>query len=216
MAFGSQPVDSNNWPIANVYVPGTGFKALQGGTAFTDASSNDSSPVRFELTSPSKATYCSAIYALNMVSGATDVFTLTGSASKLVKVLRVEFSATQITASAAFDARWVKRSTADTAGTTTSTNLYTAPVDSSMAAASATVLAYTANPTLGTQVGAPLISKYLIQLTSAVPQVIARDFANIPGGPITLRGTSDVFAFNMNGQTFNTNLTDMVMWWTEE
>jgi hypothetical protein len=51
MAFGNVPVDAGNVPIAETYVPGVGFRALQGSTLTnTDGSSNVSSPANFNLT----------------------------------------------------------------------------------------------------------------------------------------------------------------------
>ncbi len=50
MAFGAVPKDSSNIPIAETYVPGVGFVALQGSTnTNTDGSSNQSSPGNFNL-----------------------------------------------------------------------------------------------------------------------------------------------------------------------
>jgi hypothetical protein len=93
MAFGSTPADSNNIPIGCVYVPGTGFKALQGASKyFTDASSNDSAPVRVEEVGGSKATYTYAINSLAPPATATDIMVLRGSATKLVKVVRIQVS----------------------------------------------------------------------------------------------------------------------------
>lgn len=51
MAFGAVPKDSGGIPIAETYVPGTGFIALQGSTLTnTDGSSNTSTPANFNLT----------------------------------------------------------------------------------------------------------------------------------------------------------------------
>jgi hypothetical protein len=50
MAFGAVPKDSGNIPVAETYVPGVGFVALQGSTLTnTDGSSNQSSPGNFNL-----------------------------------------------------------------------------------------------------------------------------------------------------------------------
>lgn len=50
MSFGNVPVDAGNVPIAETYVPGTGFVALQGSTnTNTDGSSNKSTPANFNL-----------------------------------------------------------------------------------------------------------------------------------------------------------------------
>src|SRR5437667_9906958 len=118
MAFGSTPADSNNIPIGCVYVPGVGFKALQGGTLFTDSSSNDSAPARMEVVSGSKATYTYAINALALLASHTDLFVLRGSATKTVKVIHFELSGLATT-SAQVIALLKKHTIADTGGTGT-------------------------------------------------------------------------------------------------
>lgn len=50
MAFGNVPKDAGQIPVAETYVPGTGFIALQGSTnTNTDGSGNQSSPGNFNL-----------------------------------------------------------------------------------------------------------------------------------------------------------------------
>ena len=50
MAFSNQPVDSNGVPIANVYVPGSGFIATSGSTnTNTDGQNNTSTPVALDI-----------------------------------------------------------------------------------------------------------------------------------------------------------------------
>lgn len=51
MAFGNVPKDASNIPVAESYVPGVGFVAMQGSTnTNTDGSSNQSAPANFNLT----------------------------------------------------------------------------------------------------------------------------------------------------------------------
>lgn len=51
MSFGNVPVDAGSVPIAETYVHGVGFVALQGSTnTDTDGSSNKSTPANFNLT----------------------------------------------------------------------------------------------------------------------------------------------------------------------
>jgi len=95
-------------------------------------------------------TYSAAIGALVTAGAATDIFTITGSATKTIRITRIRIGGNSTTAT------WhiflgIKRSTANTGGT--STVLTRVPHDSLNAAATATIRAYTANPTLGTTVG---------------------------------------------------------------
>src|SRR6266702_1925230 len=121
MAFGSTPADNNNIPAGSVYVPGVGFKVLQGGTLFTDASSNDSAPVRVEQAGGSKATFSAGITGLVPVTAATDIFTITGSATKLVKVTHIAiYGSSTLAAETILPIALLKRSSADLTGTSTS------------------------------------------------------------------------------------------------
>ncbi|SRR6266568_423665 len=224
MAFGSTPTDSSTIPIGCVYVPGVGFKAIQGGTLFTDGSSNDSAPVRMELTGGSKATFSAGITGLVPVTAATDIFTITGSATKLVKVTRLAITGSATLATAAIlPIAILKRSSADLTGTSSSPTRVAH--DSGNAAVSATVLAYTANPgTLGTLVGAIRNIRAFLQFTPItatefpmMPPLYIEDFGMRGSQPIVLRGTGDVLAVNLNAVATITGwLFDISVEWTEE
>src|SRR5690242_6665608 len=112
-----------------------------------------------------KATYAAYIQGLAVASSATDVFTITGSASKLTRVSRIRISGIKTTAGADVDVQAVKRSTANTGGT--STNPVLVPYDSASPAAASTVTAYTANPTLGITVGVIAVDSVFIPLATA-------------------------------------------------
>lgn len=163
----------------------------------------------------SKATYSAAIIGLVAANTPTDIFTLTGSSTKTIRVLRAEFSATQTTAGVR-DLVLLKRSTANTGGTST---IPTAtPHDSTSAVATAVVHAYTANPTLGTLVGIIRAKKLVIDVTSKSGPVdrVEFFFAITPSQAIVLRGTSEVFSINLNSVTSAGNLIDLFIEWTEE
>lgn len=66
-----------------------------------------------------KATYAAAIVGLASVAAATDLFTITGSASKTVRITRVSISGLATSASA-IAVPLIKRSAANTGGTATS------------------------------------------------------------------------------------------------
>lgn len=161
------------------------------------------------------ATYSASVLNLAAAATPTDVFTLTGSATKLVKILRVVFSATSTTETS-YNAILLKRSTANSAGTsTTQTNV---SHDSNNAAATAIARAYTANPTLGTLVG-NLHAFKAISPAAAPGQpgnvVTVFDFS-LHGQPIVLRGTGEVFSLNLGGVTITGNSFDVSVTWTEE
>lgn len=148
--------------------------------------------------------------------GATpqDVFTITGSATRLVQVLRMSLVTVQTTAGMN---AWslVKRSTANTLGT--SAAVTRVPTDKAYPAATATVLQYTANPTVGTLIGAIWSGR----VTSPVPASAVGDFekcvvAANRGVLATLSGIADVLAWNFGGVALPAGLSvQAVVSWTE-
>jgi len=223
MTVGSTPRDSGNIPLGCVGVPGDSIpQQIQGGAEFTDANSNITAPIRAELTPGSKATFSAAITGLVPVTGATDIFTVTGSATKLVKVTRLVITgSTTLAANVILPITLLKRSTADTAGTSTAPTRVAH--DSLNAAVTATVLAYTANPTTGTLVGAYRNLRMTLQLTPqtatdfpiSLPYI--EDFGQRGGQPIVLRGVAEVFAVNLAAiATITGWLFDISVEWTEE
>lgn len=172
-----------------------------------------------------KATYSAAKVGLVPASSATDIFTVTGSATKTVRITRIALTATTTSATpAALDVLLLKRSTANTGGTSTGSPT-AVPHDSDNAAVSATVLAYTANPTVGTLVGTALRNAKFFQTlgTSTATDFPAKDqivweFGRHAGAQaIVLRGTSEVLAINLNGVTATATASfDIDVEWTEE
>lgn len=163
-----------------------------------------------------KNTYRASATALASAASATDIFTLTGSASKTIRVTRLEISDQQTTAAAAQIIVAV-RSTANSSGTSTAPTAV--PHDSNSPAASATVLKYTANPTTGNLVG-NLFAGYVFLAAPATATVgsdkVILDYGNRPGQAIVLRGTSQVLAVNLNSATVTGGAFDVNVEWTEE
>jgi hypothetical protein len=222
MTYGATPRDSGSIPLGCAYVPGVGLVAIQGGRKTTDASANDSAILQTSSKDGLDATYSAAITNLVPAASATDIFTLTGSATKTIRITRVSVSATSSAATAAaLDCVLLKRSTANTAGT--STNPTKVPYDSASAAATATVNAYTANPTTGTLVGNFHVQKLIQPLATYTAtdfppmQPIIWEFGIRPSQAIVLRGTGEVFAVNLNGVTATATASfDISIEWTEE
>jgi len=164
-----------------------------------------------------KATYsATSALAFASASSATDIFTITGSASKTVRVLRIGFSGTQTTAGTV-NVLAIKRSSANSGGTSASA---TAVVhDSTDGAVSATVLNYTANPTsLGTAVGTVRAVRAFIPTTgtAASSQFYEFDFGEWAEKAVVLRGTSQVLALNLNATTVTGGAWTCWVEWSEE
>lgn len=165
-----------------------------------------------------KATYRASIQGLAAVTGCTDLFTITGSATKTVRVTRIELSGTIATAAMYLDVQGIIRSTANATGTSTSPTVV--PLDSNDPAGTAVVRAYTANPgTLGTAVGTITSDKVLLPLTGTpiATQRLVYDFGNRPAKAVVLRGATQVFALNLNAATIaNATSIDCAIEWSEE
>jgi hypothetical protein len=171
-----------------------------------------------------KATYSAAKVGLVPGASATDIFTITGSASKTIRVTRIEIVGTSTSATpAALDVLLLKRSTANSAGTSTGSPTPVAH-DSTDAAPSATVLSYTAPPTTGTLVGTALRNQKLMLALATYTATdfppmdrVNWEFGNRPSKAVTLRGTNEVLAVNLNGVTPTaTASVDVMIEWSEE
>jgi hypothetical protein len=160
------------------------------------------------------ATY-SAAATFTVASSPTDVFTITGSATKTVRILSVEISSTETTASN-ITYSLILRSTANSGGT--STTLVVGEHDSNNAAATAVVRSYTANPTLGTTNATIRNCKWVpcTPGTAGGSFVQRWDFTESPAQNIVLRGTSQVLAVNLNGLTQSGNSYCISVTWVED
>lgn len=162
-----------------------------------------------------RQTFSAAVNGLVSGTAATDIFTITGSGTKTIRVLRIQLSGTQ-TLSASVNVFLVKRSSANTGGT--STTLTLVPHDSNNSAATATVRSYTVNPTvLGTTVGSLRTERLTIPAPAAlIDDDIVWSFGDRPGQAIVLRGTAEVLAINLAGTTVAGSSLDISIEFTEE
>lgn len=150
-----------------------------------------------QLVSSTVSTYSTTTGVVGTAATATDVFTIYGSGTKTIKVLKVYLDTTQTIAGTNI---WIlmKRSTANTGGTSTAT--VRVPHDSNNAAATATALIYSANPAaLGTLVGNIAVSKVFSPPIGTFGDEYLWDFDQLNGEPITLRGTGEGLTLNFNG-----------------
>lgn len=193
MGNGASGTGAQRVTIAN---DSTGQVKLAAGTAFIGSAA---------LTDGTKATYSAAKVGLVPAGSATDIFTVTGSGTTTVRVTRITITATTTSATpAALDVLLVKRSTANSGGTSTGSPT-PVPHDSTNAAVTATVLSYTANPTTGNLVGTAIRNAKLFQTlaTYTATDFPAKDqiiweFGNRASQAIVLRGTGEVLAVNLN------------------
>ena len=168
-------------------------------------------PITFET-----ATYRACANVAPDAAGATDILTLYGSGSTITRLRRLEVEM-HSTATASLDLYVIKRSTANTLGT--SAAMTRVPLDSSNAAATATATSYTANPTLGTAVGDILITQVR---SHAATGAFATDRIIWPLNPadaqnVTLRSTAEGFNVNLNASNVAIAglRVDLCIEWTE-
>jgi hypothetical protein len=217
----AQPLDGNGRTIefagfdpstGQFIVPATSPATVPSGQNFSVAA------LQFAPVDGGKASYAAAISGLVPAASATDIFTITGSATKTVRVIRVEVSGiatTILDTSVAL----IVRSSADLTGTSTSPAAV--PYDSTNAAATATIKAYTANPgTLGTTVGTIRSSKLLFNLAAPTAGSesgrLIEDFGDRPTQAVVLRGVAQVLAVNLAGVTVAGGSVDISIEFTEE
>lgn len=166
---------------------------------------------------PTRATYSASSAAFASASSGTDIFTIYGSASKTITVRRIVVTGTQTTAGT-INVFLVKRSTANTGGT--SASVTAVPQDSVNPAATATILSYTANPTgLGTAVGNVRASKMFVPAPATATNqspLISWDFGLEESQGLILRGASQGLCVNLSGVTVTGNSWIIWVVWMEE
>jgi len=168
-------------------------------------------------TNGTRATFHYVAQDITPVATATDVLVLSGSATKVIRVTKVVIVGTATVASI-YDHYVVKRTVANTAGT--STNVTAAKSDSSDDAQTATLALYTANPSaVGTGIAVEANKTYLS--ASATPGAAALPstytFGTRNDKAIVLRGTSESLAINFGGQAVPSGASlYLSIEWTED
>lgn len=143
----------------------------------------------------------------------TDFFGATGSATKKVKIVSIKIYAQESQLLGGGTIRTmnvIKRSTANTGGTTAA--IVRVPLDSSTAVPTATIVAYTANPTLGATVGT--IGAH--QLTHPINSTISAQYGlELIDAPIVLNNASEGIYLNGLGVTRPNNNYSITIIWEE-
>lgn len=160
-----------------------------------------------------RATYSAAVSNLASAALSTDIFTISGSGTKTIRVTKISIDGFAATGGN-FTINLIKRSAANTAGTSTvQTNV---PHDSASAAGTAVVRAYTANPSaLGTAVGTFRSNRVFISgVVTAASSEDEQQFGDL-GQEIVLRGASEFLCMNLAGVTITTPALNIWCEWTE-
>lgn len=170
------------------------------GTAVLPASAVGPSQSNIQIY-PKLSTYSAVITALTPAAAGTDIFTLTGSSSKIVTVQRFGCTGTSTAAGSQMVGVYT-RTIADTGGT--ATNPTVMKLDSANAASTAVVAAYTANPTISSSGTFGLVKTGLLQ-TPAPASIATSNGFYLTGNytdvtqSVTLRGAAQQVAFSLLG-----------------
>lgn len=164
-----------------------------------------------------KASFAAAISGLTVANAGTDFFTITGAAGRKIIINRISFSGIA-TSAAAVPITLIKRSAANTGGTSTTPTAV--PVDSANATSpQGIVRAYTANPSaLGTAVGTVSAVRVILSTASASVGSTPIEFnlERMFHRPVVLNDATEVLSLNFGAQTVAGNSLDLMIAWTEE
>jgi hypothetical protein len=161
---------------------------------------------------PAGLTTYVAVGSGTLASTPTDIATLSGNATNTVIVTGVEVTCTQTT-SGINDIFLTKHSAADTGGT--SIAMTTIPLDSGNAAAVSAPLWYTANPTVGTTLGAVDRAKLAFLTTTTAAPADIYIWRPTMGQSVVLRGTAQQLGINLNGATTGGAACNVTFRWIE-
>ncbi len=159
----------------------------------------------------------SAAGTITLAAAATDVLMLSGSGTKVITITSVRLTGVA-TANTTANPQLVKRSALDTGGTSTS-NTTIGKHDSNNATSTATILAYTANPTPGANAGVFRQQQmtFGIATSSTVPIVpVEWDFTTRNAQGFKLRGSAECMTISMQGVTVTGGFLTYSIEWTEE
>ena len=147
-------------------------------------------------TEGTKTTYSVGLGGFTPAATATDFLSIVGSGTKTVRVTRISISGIA-TAAATVEIQLIKRSSANTGGTSSAATVV--PHDSNDAGATAAVNSYSANPTgLGTTVGTVRAAKLNLGAAGAAG-VVEWNFTTRNSKGLVLRGAAQSLNLNWGG-----------------
>lgn len=171
-----------------------------------------------------KQTYSAGFIGLVPAASATDVICIAGSATKQIKIQSIKLSGSAGTA-VSLPITVIRRASVNTGGTAASTTANPANTiskrDTTFATATATLIAYTANPTITdaspTYMDSAEIT--LVVTSSAIAPILLFDYgrnnADLLSPPV-LRGIAQQICLNFNAISISSGLLNGVITWTEE
>lgn len=152
-----------------------------------------------QITDNKETAYCGSTPVFTTAASATDIFNFKGSSTKTIYIRKIKWKQSNSTAASAHHIYLVKRSTANSGGT--SSAITAVPLDSNFSSATASGVYYTANPSsLGTSLGTITHIYCIFSTFYSYDQSTLFDSTK-GGAPIVLRGTSESISVSYNGYT---------------
>jgi hypothetical protein len=163
------------------------------------------------VTYGSVATYGVQDASVNLPATPTDVVTLTGSATKTIRIKKVVVSGLANTTAGTMDVSLYLRLVADASGT--STTVVAAKYDSADASPTAVVKEYSVLPDITAGSTALKTKKLNFGLKGAAGEAIF-DFTSNNTKPLYIRGVAQQLAINFNGQAVPSggNISYEIIW----
>lgn len=189
-----------------------------GGLPHLDPRNGVLAPIPMADNDPYRAAYGYSVVGYSTIAAnPTDVFTINGSASKVIRIRQIQISGYATSASST-QLNIIRRSTANTGGT--ATNPTPGKRDTNDDTATATLSFYSVNPTgLGTSAGTIDGGRLGLVAATGASQI---DRMNFQYGWLNekapvLRGATDILALNFGGVAMAAGaVLDIAIWWTEE
>lgn len=172
-----------------------------------------------------KFTYNAVSIGLVPAASATDIFCIAGSATKTIRIagLTIYGVAGTLTSVPAVILRRASVDTGGTAATTIANPANTgSDADNPNPTPTATLIAYTANPTINdaspTYVRAAYITTPTVAAGTSSANTVFTFGANLPQftQQLTLRGITEQVCLNLQGTTITSGLLNITITWTEE
>lgn len=174
-----------------------------------------------------KQTFRAVSIALTLAATPTDFFCIAGSSTKTIRINKIDIAGT-VTTAVNIPVVMLRRTSLDTGGTAASTTANPAntigKLDTTNASATATLIAYTANPTIVDSSPTYLVSSFLpLAAATGSGNRLLFDFGDDPISqtqPPTIRNGQTTQQICLNGQSTAATLTgnslNVTIEWTEE
>lgn len=162
---------------------------------------------------PERNTYGAGVLGFTLAATPTDILTIRGSASKIIRIKSIIINGNSLSL-AAYPVSLIRRSTVHTGGT--QTVITAGNHDTADPAATAVVTYFTANPTVGTLVSTLHVGRVIAASASNLDRLTFQ-YSWQNDKAIVLNNANEFLAINMGGTALAGATTmDVDMLWTEE